>query len=163
MSNNLIIFTDGACIKNGKKNAKAGIGIHFPNGEFEDVSIEFTKNPITNQRAELYSIYTALQKIVNDPTHNTSTVTIYSDSLYSIKSITIWIKNWEKNGWKTANGKPVQNLDIIKPIYEIVNTKTVTFKHVLAHTKATTFEAIGNDKADNLATTVIKNIAIRNM
>ena len=147
---NIIIFTDGACSSNGKSTAKGGIGVHFPNKEFNDISKKFTESPITNQRAELCAIQQALATVIVDPTIDK--ITIYSDSTYSIKSLTEWIKNWEKNGWKSANGKPVKNLDLIQPIYRTLKAHKVNFVHVKAHTGGSSFEATGNDKADKLAT-----------
>ena len=153
-SKSIIIFTDGACSKNGKKNATAGIGIHFPNKEFNDISEVFNLTPVTNQRAELYAIYVALKKVTEAPNFNKAI--IYSDSQYSIKSVTLWIKNWEKNDWKTANGQTVKNQDIIKPINDILkkHKRKITFKHVRSHTGDTTFEALSNEKADKLACSV---------
>ena len=147
----IIIFTDGACSGNGKITAKAGIGIHFPNKECTDVSQSFSDNP-TNQRAELYAIQLALETIVKECTFDK--VIIYSDSSYSIKCVSEWIINWEKNNWKNANGKPVKNLDLIRPIRRILKNldNKVSFVHVKAHTKAITFEALGNAEADKLAT-----------
>jgi len=149
----IIVFTDGACSGNGKASAKGGVGIHFPNKECNDISQKFAESPITNQRAELYAIQLALETIIIKE-RIYDNIMIYSDSLYSIKSLTEWIKNWEKNNWKNANGKPVKNLDLIRPIYRTIkNIKgKVTFTHVKAHTGGSSFEAIGNDKADKLAT-----------
>ena len=148
----IIIFTDGACSSNGKCTAKGGIGVHFPGLEFNDISKKFTESPITNQRAELCAIQEALDTVITDQTIDK--ITIYSDSTYSIKSLTEWIKNWEKNGWKSANGKPVKNLDLIQPIYRTLKAhkNKVNFIHVKAHTGGSSFEATGNDKADKLAT-----------
>lgn len=149
--NNIRVFTDGSCTGNGKKTAQAGIGVYFPNKEFDNISEKFTQEPITNQRAELYAIYEALKTITNNSTFNK--ITIYSDSVYSIKSLTEWIKKWENNNWKTANNKPVLNLDIIRPIYSILNEyeNNIEFKHVRSHTGETTYEARGNDMVDKLA------------
>lgn len=149
--NNIRVFTDGSCTGNGKKSAQAGIGVYFPNNEFDNISEKFTQEPITNQRAELYAIYQALKIITNNATFNK--LTIYSDSIYSIKSLTEWIKKWEINNWKTANNKPVLNLDIIRPIYSILNEhkNKIEFKHVRSHTGETTYEAKCNDMVDKLA------------
>lgn len=147
----VIIFTDGACSGNGKNNAKAGIGVYFPNQEFSNISKKFVLSPITNQRAELYAIYEGLQLIINNSTFNK--ITIYSDSLYSIKSLTEWIKNWEKCDWKTASKTPVKNLDILKPINDILvkYEGKIFFKHVKSHTKNTDYGSLGNAQADILA------------
>lgn len=147
----IIIFTDGSCSNNGKKNAKGGIGIYYPNKEFIDVSEPFILTPITNQRAELFAIYEALKNIT---IHNeTRDVFIYSDSLYSINSLTLWITDWIKNNWINSKKKPIKNLDIIIPIYKIIKEckNKIYFKHVKAHTNNKDFESICNSIADRLA------------
>lgn len=152
----IIVFTDGACSANGKKNARAGIGIYFPNSELDNISEEFTQSPMTNQRAELCAIYRALHSITDKLEFNK--IMVVTDSLYSIKSLTEWIKQWEKNDWKTANKKPVQNLDLIKPIYSILKKygSRIKFNHVRSHTGKKDFNSIGNAFADDLATKAIK-------
>jgi ribonuclease HI len=144
---NIRVFTDGSCKSNGKANAKAGIGIYFPNNEFENVSEAFTQQPITNQRAELYAIYKALNTIINNCKFGK--IIIYSDSLYSIKCVTEWAKNWEKKNWD----QNIKNLDIIKPLYSLVNKNEnkIEFKHVRSHTGKKTYAAKGNEIVDKLA------------
>ena len=150
--NKLIIFTDGACINNGKQNAKAGYGIHFPNNELNDISEHFIKSPITNQRAELYAILIALEKIINIDNKN---IELYTDSQYSIDCLTKWVKTWTRNGWKSKLNKPVKNQDIIKSIVNILNNYNISFHHVKAHTNKTDFISVCNAKADKLATSGI--------
>ena len=144
--NNIIAYTDGSCVNNGKNNAKAGIGIYFPACEFSDVSEPFIQSPITNQRAELYAIYKALTIITEKSEFDQ--LYIYSDSLYSINCVTNWIKKWEVNNWKGSSGKAVMNLDIIKPIYEILkqHKEKITFKWVRGHNGDSC-----NEAADELA------------
>ena len=147
----IIIFTDGSCLNIGKKNAKAGIGIHFPNKEFSDISEPFLETPITNQRAELFAIYKALTQVTNNIKFNK--IIIYSDSIYSIKSLTEWIKIWERNNWKNSKKKQVKNLDIISSIKIILDQHCdkIFFKHVKAHTGKKDYESICNEIADKLA------------
>lgn len=147
---NIIIFTDGSCIGNGGINAKAGIGIYYPNNEFPNISEPFKQFPITNQRAELHAIYTALSHVTK---YRCNKITLYSDSLYSIKCVTEWIKKWKNNNWKTTGNKPVKNLDIIQKIDKIIEAhpNKIIFKHVRSHTKKQDFESICNSKADQLA------------
>ena len=147
----IIVFTDGSCTNNGKKNAKGGIGVYFPCKEFEDVSEAFIQTPITNQRAELYAIHKALTIITENSEFNK--VIIYSDSLYSIKCVTEWVKNWEKNNWKGSTKKPVLNQDLIRPINDMIKQHNgkITFKHVRSHTGDDTIEALFNDIVDKLA------------
>jgi ribonuclease HI len=144
------IFTDGSCIKSKYAN-KCGIGVHYPNGEYADISRRFTHPPYTNQRAELYAIYKGIQQVnKNDKSID---IIVYSDSEYSIKSLTVWIKTWKKNGWKTANNKPVLNQDIIMKLDELIikHKGNVSFIHVRSHTGAKDYESAHNDIVDKLA------------
>jgi len=144
----IIVFTDGSHIK---QSDKCGYGVHFPNREFDDISKPFTKLPKTNQRAELYAIYKAIKKIQNkDKLYN---IKIYTDSEYSIKSLTIWIKNWKKNNWIGSTGKEVMNQDIIKKIDNLIieHIGKIEFIHVKAHTGKDDYNSIHNAITDELA------------
>jgi len=148
----LIIFTDGACSGNGKAYAKGGYGVYFPYNEYPDVSEPFLIKPITNQRAELYAILTALKMIEHD-TDKYENIKIYSDSQYSINCLTNWINNWKKNNWMTSNGKPVMNREFIIPASEIIDKSgNIIFEHIRSHTKKDDFFSIGNAMVDQLAT-----------
>jgi ribonuclease HI len=153
MSREIIVFTDGSCIKNKlNHNNLCGYGIHYPNGEFPDHSAKFTDTPLTNQRTELYAIYKAIENIHNSDKN--LDIKIYSDSEYSIKSLTIWIHNWKKNNWIGSTGKPVMNQDIIEKIDNLIKEHNgkIKFQHVKSHTGKLDFESIHNDIADKLAT-----------
>ena len=144
------IFTDGSCIKN-KFGNKCGIGVHYPNGEYTDISRRFTHPPYTNQRTELYAIYKGIQQV--NKKKKKVDIIVYSDSEYSIKSLTIWIKTWKKNGWKTANNKAVLNQDIIMKLDELImkHDGNVSFIHVRSHTGQTDYQSTHNDIVDKLA------------
>jgi ribonuclease HI len=145
---NIIAYTDGSC---SLKYNLAGCGIHFPNEEFKDISEPFTQSPITNQRAELYAIYKAIETVSSN---DFETLTIYTDSLYSLKSITQWMTKWENNNWILSTGKPVKNKDILCLINVLMKKypNKIKFVHVLAHTKNNDIHSIGNRVADKLAT-----------
>lgn len=151
------IFTDGACIRNGKPNAIAGYGVHFPHKEYEDVARPFLYGPITNQRAELYAIYHALSTATEDTL--VTTTYIYTDSDYSINCLTKWCKGWKRAKWKRPGGLPLMNLDIIRPLYELYekNSNNVNFIHVFSHTGGTDEYSKGNDVADKLALQGLKS------
>jgi ribonuclease HI len=148
----IIVFTDGSYIK-ARSGDLCGYGIYFPNGELDNIGNPFIHKPLTNQRAELYAIYKAVkmitEKLVFGKAH------IYTDSEYSIKSLTIWLPSWEKNNWKTANKKPVKNLDIILAIYKILKShpNKFYFYHVRSHTGKADFMSQSNDIVDKLAKT----------
>lgn len=144
------VFTDGSCIKK-EGQCYAGYGITFPEKELKDMSGRFTKENPTNQRAELYAIYVALKKIIENIEFRK--INIYTDSEYSIKSLSIWMYKWAKNNWISSNKKTVKNLDIIKPLYEIINKykARISLIHVKAHTKKLDYYSKNNERADKLA------------
>jgi len=146
----IIVFTDGACSNNGYLNAKAGIGIHFPNGELPDLNRVVKKNP-TNQRAELYAILVALYYIDKKLGLADKKIIIKSDSQYSINCVTKWVNGWKKNGWLKKDGAKVKNKEIISRIDHYLQNYDVEFEHVKAHTSGTDPDSVGNRMADKLA------------
>jgi len=100
----------------------------------------------TNQRAELTAILRALDL---SPFH--MNLHIFSDSYYSIRCCTEWYPTWRRNGWMTANRKPVENKDLIEKIVEKIEDRErvgvlTKFEWVKGHST----EA-GNVAADQLA------------
>jgi ribonuclease HI len=127
---------DGSCINNGKQlNKRAAIawGILNDNLEIIESYCKQLNNitNITNNIAELLAILEVLKLIHNDYNNN-NTYIIYSDSMYSINSITVWYGNWERNNWKTSNGKSVKNMEIIQKIYLYMRSN-IKFSHVRGH------------------------------
>lgn len=144
------VYTDGSYRKKDNKEY-CGYGIYFPNGEIKNIANSFDIKPLTNNRAELYAIYRAIKKIQKRYTFNK--IIIYTDSEYSMKSLTIWIDNWKTNNWKNAKNKPVENQDIIKKIDDLLQKypEKIIFKHVRSHTGKQDEQSINNHKADYLA------------
>ena len=147
------IYTDGSFIKN-KNGIKCGYGIYFPNGEYKSIGRKFTHTPITNNRAELYAIFKTiiLCNIINEKRIirneiKIKEIIIYTDSEYSMKSLTIWYKKWIKNG------KKYLNKDIIDLIIDAMADASfkIKIKHVRAHTGKKDPQSIANDVADELA------------
>lgn len=147
----IIVFTDGSCIGNGKKYASGGIGIHFPQHQLKDISKVYRLGTCTNQKCELYAILMAIKYIRATVGLHNKHVIIKTDSKYSINCITKWIDRWIKNGWKTQNGTPVINREFIEPIYYFYHKYNITFHHVNSHTGKNDEDSIGNDHADILA------------
>lgn len=146
MMNEIVVYTDGACSGNGRRRANGGIGIHFPNHELPDVSQKYTHENCTNQRTELYAILTALRLIRKHLGLRNRKVIIYSDSQYSINSITVWAKNHKKNNWCKRDGKPICNRDYIELLYEYYCKYDIEIHYVEAHV-----DNEGNNIADALA------------
>lgn len=96
----------------------------------------------TNNRMELMAIFKALSdaEYEQDLSNNENiTVNIYSDSAYCINIFTQWIKGWEARGWKKADKKPIENLELIQSIWskikqiELNEFSTVNFIKVKGH------------------------------
>jgi len=82
-----------------------------------------------------------------------SKIIVYTDSTYLRNGITVWIKNWEKNGWKNANKKPVKNKDLWIILNKLSKEKIIEWKWVKAHSGSKY-----NEIADKLATGAIKKL-----
>lgn len=149
--NNLIVFTDGSF---RKKYNYCGYGVHFPNKEMKSYGNIFKLENPTNQRAELYAIYSALKRcIIILKTKQYKEINIYSDSKYSIECLTVWCNKWKKNNWKTKDNKDVSNQDLIKKNLKLMNKINIKicFFHVNSHTGKKDYNSINNDIVDKLA------------
>ena len=73
-------------------------------------------------------------------------IKIYTDSNYVKDGITIWINNWEKNNWKTADKKNVKNVDLWKKLKDLVKMKHVEWNWIKGHSDDPL-----NDLVDRLA------------
>ena len=150
--NYLEIYTDGSCFNNGKKGANGGIGINFPSFPSLNFSGKVSGKQ-TNQRAELEAILKALQICEYNSQIKNKKIKIYSDSTYSINTITKWMSSWKNNGWKKRDGKEIANIDLIQALYDkMKDTRTrlgrgtIKFEHVKGHSNDP-----NNDLADYLA------------
>ena len=162
----IIIFTDGAVPNNQNAgNRKGGSGVFFGNDDPRNISFgmkETPSNKVTNQVCELTACIMALETLISTEKIGKKDIIICTDSMYIINSITEWAKNWEKNNWKKADNKPIQNDILIKKLYYLSKNLKVRYKHVKAHTKPPQadsdeyFEWYGNYMADKLAVEATK-------
>lgn len=151
------VFCDGSCLDNGKKSSRGGIGVFFGDGDIRNVSERLTCPKVTNQVAELSAIQRCLDILIQE--NYSGILYIYTDSNYAVQIFTSWIKDWEKNGWVRKTGN-IENLDLIKDIYEKTKKITVIFKHCRSHQPEPPKNSdnysiwYGNHQADLLATNV---------
>ncbi len=138
------IYTDGACSGNPGPGAWAAIIIL--NDEVKNVFCGSEKNT-TNNQMELMAPIKAIQKFKKK-----SEISIFTDSTYVKDGITIWIKKWEKNGWKTASKKPVKNKDLWKKLKNLSSKHSVKWIWVKGHSQDKY-----NNLVDELAQGAIKN------
>ena len=154
------IFTDGACSDNGRKGAKGGFAVHVYSKKSMglDISQPLMRNePQTNNRGELRAIQAALdliEKYEPEWSNEYNDFCIWSDSEYSIHCLTKWASGWRRNGWRKSDGGLIQNIDLIKPVYEkLARMSRVRLRHVRAHQRGreNEFPYDGNAEADRLA------------
>lgn len=147
------VYTDGACIQNGKQGAKASFAGWFPEKKELSFSKLLEDEQKTNQRAELKAIYESI-KIAKE--NGYESIKIYTDSLYSKKCLTEWVEGWIKKNWKTTDGNDVKHRDLIEGSYELLKTfKEYSFVHVKAHTGNKDELSINNDIVDKMASKLL--------
>ena len=149
------IYTDGSCILNGKPNARGGWAVYFPGGQFMNSAQKYTNHP-TNQRCELTAIQQALE-ITRSYIEGGGKVEIYTDSEYCLKCLQEYCKKWSLNGWLKADKRPVENRDIIEPLYKFYSMywRQIIMKHVRAHTGRQDEHSKANDIVDQMARSTI--------
>ena len=139
-----IVYTDGACSGNP---GPGGWGAIILSEEKNETNISGKEKSTTNNRMELMAPIMALRKI-----KKASKIIVYTDSIYLKNGITTWIKNWEKNGWKSANKKPVKNKDLWVTLSKLSKKHVIDWKWVKAHAGNKY-----NEIADKLATEAIRS------
>ena len=122
--NEVTIYTDGACSGNPGKGGWGAILINAKEKKYMSGSKQLT----TNNQMELTATIEALKAILKP-----SNIALYTDSQYVKNGITSWIFNWKKNGWKTANKKPVANKDLWIELEKYVDFHSVNWFWVKGH------------------------------
>lgn len=151
------IFTDGACPGNHQKDMtlrRAGWAVVFK-GEFAHLTTSGrldldAGDKLTNNVAELTAILNAL-RIVKE--NKLSQVALYTDNEYCLNTLTRDAPKWKARGWRLASGKPVANMDLVKNAYALYSElgRRVKIIWTKGHSTADSFEAKGNQEADDLA------------
>lgn len=141
MSMKVEIFTDGACSGNP---GPGGWGAILRAGPHEK-EISGGEKATTNNRMELMAAIRAFQALKGP-----CDVTICTDSRYVMDGITKWMKNWKRNGWKTADKKPVKNGELWQELDAAVALHTVKWVWVHGHTGHPE-----NERCDELARAAI--------
>jgi ribonuclease HI len=148
------VFTDGSC-KGSTNNKRAGYGCYFPDNNKLNISKKLKGNKITNQVAELTACIKAIEKIISSI--EIKNIIIYTDSMYTINSITLWANKWSKNNWMKNENESIMNKKLIKKLYFYYKNLNIEFKHVKAHKKEPEKNSdehylwYGNNMADKLA------------
>jgi ribonuclease HI len=152
----LMAFTDGSCIGNGTRHAKAGYAVVFPHHPSYHRQMTMTRSQhgdLTNNRAEIYAVLEAFHVAEDiDPAHS-QTLCIHSDSELLVKTMMEWMRKWKQNGWKKMDGKsPVLNVNLLQQLDTCMKSRPWTIRHVRAHTnKKNDFHVTWNALADKMA------------
>jgi len=133
----VIIHTDGACSGNP---GPGGWGIILQwNGHSRE--LKGGEAHTTNNRMELTAAIMALESLKRD-----CEVELHTDSQYLRDGITKWIHGWKRNGWRTADKKPVKNADLWKRLETALERHHVKWHWVRGHAGHDL-----NERADQLA------------
>ncbi|MDF3033498.1 MAG: rnhA [Alphaproteobacteria bacterium] len=117
-------YTDGACSGNPGPGGWGAV-LRYQ-GIQQDLSGGDTQT--TNNRMEMSAAIGALEALPH-PAH----IDIYTDSQYLRDGITRWMVNWKKNGWMTADKKPVKNKDLWLRLDALTNKHQVSWHWVKGH------------------------------
>jgi len=111
----MIIYTDGACSYNPGPGG-FGVVVLDDNNNIINTYAEYSLET-TNNREELKAILWAFLRYGVPAAAGSTPPIVYSDSAYSINTLTSWMFGWQKKGWLKSDNKPPENLDLIKPFY----------------------------------------------
>jgi len=133
----VVIHTDGACSGNP---GPGGWGAILESGPHRK-ELKGGEAQTTNNRMELTAAIEALEALKTP-----SDVELYTDSNYLRGGITSWIKGWKRNGWRTADKKPVKNVELWQRLEQAEAPHRVTWHWVKGHAGHGE-----NERADELA------------
>ncbi|XP_007055710.1 ribonuclease H1 isoform X2 [Chelonia mydas] len=142
MGDSVVVYTDGCCSSNGRRKARAGVGVYWGPGHPLNTSDRLPGRQ-TNQRAEIHAACKAIEQAKSQ---NIKKLVIYTDSKFTINGITSWVDNWKSNGWRTSTGKDVINKEDFERLDELSEGMEIQWMHVPGHAGF-----IGNEVADRLA------------
>lgn len=179
------VHVDGSCLNNGSSKARShgGVGVFFADGDPRNLSLGYAMDAagarvafakqvaapvaqaakvietllerVTNQTMELAAALHALELLLQPG--SPKTIVVHTDSVYTIKCATLWVRAWRANGWRTASKQPVKNAALIARLADLVDRGGVTFAKVRGHARAPPAtdpryrDWYGNHRADQLA------------
>ena len=131
------IYSDGACRGNPGPGGWGAV-IKFGQSRKEILGGE---KATTNNRMEMTAVIRALASLQNG-----SRVRVFTDSQYVQKGISEWIGGWKRKGWRTADKKPVKNVDLWQRLDEATQRHEIAWHWVKGHAGD-----VMNERADALA------------
>lgn len=137
MSETVDVWTDGACSGNPGPGGWGAI-LSFKGTQKE---LSGGEANTTNNRMELMGAISALEALTRP-----CTVALHTDSQYLRQGITAWIHGWKRNGWRTADKKPVKNEELWKRLDAALGKHKIEWNWVKGHAGDEM-----NERADALA------------
>jgi len=131
------IYSDGACRGNPGPGGW-GVLLRFNTDEKE---LWGGEDDTTNSRMELTAVIRALEAL-----ERPSRARVFTDSQYVQKGISEWVHDWKQRNWRTADKKPVKNLDLWKRLDQLAALHRVEWRWVKGHAGHPE-----NERADRLA------------
>ncbi|WP_245430956.1 ribonuclease HI [Rhodoplanes roseus] len=140
----VVIHTDGACSGNPGPGGWGAI-LEWDGRRRE---LKGAEPHTTNNRMELMAAISSLETL-----KRACGVDLHTDSQYLRQGITSWIKGWKRNGWKTADKKPVKNVDLWQRLDAAIQSHDVRWHWVKGHAGHDL-----NERADELAREAIAEL-----
>jgi ribonuclease HI len=137
VSRSVSIWTDGACSGNP---GPGGWGAVLRYGDREK-ELKGGEGLTTNNRMELTAAIEALRSL-----NRSCEVILHTDSQYLRGGVTGWIHGWKRNGWRTADKKPVKNEDLWRALDAAAEQHSIEWRWVKGHANDEL-----NERADQLA------------
>ncbi len=139
------IFTDGSA--RGNPDGPGGYGAILryvdSKGAVHEKELSKGYEKTTNNRMEMMGVIAALEAL-----RRPCQIDLYTDSQYVVNAFEKgWIRNWKKNGWKTASKEPVKNRELWERMLEAAKGHELTFHWVKGHAGHPE-----NERCDKLAT-----------
>ena len=147
MSQKVEIYTDGACKGNPGPGGWGAI-LRYGDRERELFGAEAHT---TNNRMELTAVIRALEALTRRVE-----VVVHTDSQYVQKGISEWLPAWKARGWKTADRKPVSNVDLWQRLDALAAEHRIDWRWVRGHAGHPE-----NERADALANRGVAELRAR--
>ncbi len=135
------LYTDGACSGNPGPGGWGAVLMWRGN----EKELSGGENPTTNNRMELMAAIEGLKAIRRE-----MDVRVWTDSVYVRDGITKWVHGWKRSGWKTADKKPVKNVDLWQALLAAAEGHRIEWRWIKGHAGNP-----GNERADALARSAI--------
>ena len=140
----IVAYTDGACSGNPGPGGWGVVLQALRDGAVvKERELSGGEGQTTNNRMELMAAITALETL-----EKPAQVTVVTDSAYVKNGVTGWIHGWKRNGWRTADKKPVKNVELWQRLEAAAARHQVTWEWIKGHAGHPE-----NERADELART----------